>query len=153
MVLQLAAAQVRGDTRSIERTVSMLLRCALLFSLAVAVLLFAAGDLLGRLIYHSDSAGYYIRVLAPLVPVMYMDIVTDGCLKGLGQMMQSMSFNIAEALIGVLLVITLLPRFALDGYIFVLYFCELFNFTLSITRLQRVVTLRRVLPRQAYKKD
>ena len=138
-VPELTAAQVQGDTRRIRQTVSALLRCSLLFSFAVGIFLFCTGDLLGRLIYHSDSVGHYIRILSPLVPVMYMDIVTDGCLKGLGQMMRSMTYNVAEALIGVFLVITLLPRFALDGYIFVLYFCELFNFMLSITRLRKVV--------------
>ncbi len=76
-----------------------------------------------------------------MVPIIYMDIVTDGCLKGLGQMMWSMSYNIAEAALGVALVWTLLPRFALNGYIIALYACECFNFVMSITRLHRVVTV------------
>ena len=75
---------------------------------------------------------------------MYMDIVTDGCLKGLGQMMRSMVFNISEACIGVLLVITVLPVKALNGYIFVLFFCEAYNFTLSILRPTPAAGLRPV---------
>ena len=141
-VPELTAAQVQGDTKHIEQTVSLLLRSALVFSLAVAAFLFCTADALGGLIYHSESVGGYIRIFALLVPVMYMDIVTDGCLKGLGQMMQSMSYNIAEAFLGVLLVIFLLPRFALRGYIFVIFFCEIFNFTMSITRLRKVVKFR-----------
>ena len=73
------------------------------------------------------------------MPFLYTDIVTDGCLKGLGQMMASMAFNIAEAALGLVLVWALLPRWALTGYLATLYLCELFNFTLSLLRLRKVV--------------
>ena len=139
---ELTAAQVQGAEARISRIVSALLRGTLVFSLAVAAVLFLCADTLGSLIYHTDSIGPYIRTFAFLVPIMYMDIVTDGCLKGLGQMMRSMSYNITEAILGVALVIILLPRFALDGYFFVIFFCELFNFTMSITRLRRIAHFR-----------
>ena len=69
---------------------------------------------------------------------MYMDIVTDGCLKGLGQMLWSMGFNIAEAVV----VLTVLPRWALNGWLAVLFFCEIFNFALSYGRLKKVLDFR-----------
>ena len=141
-VPELTAAQVRNDAVRIRRITARLLRLTLVFSLAAAAVLFLGADVLGRLIYHSAEAGRYIRIFSLLVPIMYMDIVTDGCLKGLGQMLWSMGYNVTEACIGVLLVITVLPRRALGGYIFVLFFCEIFNFTLSITRLQKVSGLR-----------
>lgn len=146
---ELTAAQVQGADARISRIVSALLRGTLVFSLAVAAVLFLCADTLGAIIYHSDSIGPYIRIFAFLVPIMYMDIITDGCLKGLGQMMRSMSYNIAEAIIGVTLVIVLLPRFALDGYFFVIFFCELINFTMSITRLRRIAHFR-LFPCAAY---
>lgn len=52
---------------------------------------------------------------------MYTDMVTDGCLKGLGEHLASMSYNILDALCGVVLVWFLLPKFGLNGYIGVLY--------------------------------
>ena len=39
----------------------------------------------------------YIRILSPLVPVMYTDTVTDGMLKGLDQQIQSMRYNIIDS--------------------------------------------------------
>ncbi len=66
---------------------------------------------------------------------MYTDMVIDGCLKGLGEMMYSMAINITEALLCVLLVIFLVPRWALWGYIVMIYFGELFNFALSLQKL------------------
>ena len=138
----LTQAQVRGDRSGIRRTVRRLLRFTAVYSAAVAFLLFLCADALGKGLYHSGEVGRWIRLTAPLVPVMYLDIVTDGCLKGFGQMMRSMRFNIGEALLGLLLVVTLLPRYALRGYLIMLYACELWNFTLSLALLRRVAGLR-----------
>ncbi len=137
-VPELTAAQMRGDAFSICRTVRKLLRFTAAYSLIVMLLLFLFSDILGTVVYRSASVGHWIRLLAPLVPVMYLDIVTDGCLKGLGQMMHSMRHNIGEALLGLLLVITLLPRFAIRGYLAMLFVCELWNFSMSYSRLRRV---------------
>jgi stage V sporulation protein B len=138
LVPALTEAQVAGRTAFIRDTVSSLLKKCLAFSLVVSLILYLSADALGALIYHSTEAGRFIRIFAPLIPVIYMDIVTDGCLKGLGQMMWSMAYNITEAAVGVGLVWSLLPHFALNGYIAVLYICELLNFTMSIRRLYQV---------------
>ena len=49
-----------------------------------------------------------------------------------------MGINIAEALLGLLLVWRLLPVYALAAYIGVIYCSEIFNFSLSCLRLKRV---------------
>jgi len=89
------------------------------------------------MIYGTNDLGSYLRLFSLILPVMYMDIVTDGCLKGLGEMMYSMKINITEALMGVLLVISILPRWALSGYIAIIFACEIFNFIFSILRLRK----------------
>ena len=129
---------MRGEQDFIRRSVKKLLRETFLFSLLFAGFFYFTADSLAWLVYKDPSAGDYIRLLAPILPFLYTDIVTDGCLKGLGQMMRSMVFNIAEAALGLLLVWALLPHWALNGYIFVLYICEIFNFALSLHRLYTI---------------
>jgi len=73
------------------------------------------------------------------MPIIYMDSVTDGMLRGLGQQMYSMRYNILDSLISVILVYFLLPKYAVAGYIVMIYFTDIFNFTLSVRRL-RIVT-------------
>ena len=138
LVPALTQAQVTGQTDHIRRQVRSLLTQTAIFSLAAAVFFWCTADALGYLVYGTPEAGRYIRLLSPLVPFLYLDIVTDGCLKGLGQMMRSMTYNIAEAALGLVLVWALLPVHALAGYVFVLYVCEIFNFSLSIGRLWKV---------------
>ena len=138
IVPELTAVQVQKNGRAIRRTAKELLRLSVLFSLAVGAFLFACSDALGMLIYGSRDAGRYIRILAPLVPIMYTDMSVDGCLKGLGQQVWSMGINILDALLGLLLTWQLLPRYALAAYIGIIYATELLNFGLSAGRLYRV---------------
>ena len=71
-----------------------------------------------------------------------MDSVTDGMLKGLGQQLHSMKYNILDALLSIAMIYLLLPRYAVRAYIFILFFSDCFNFTLSIRRLSLVSHIR-----------
>ena len=73
---------------------------------------------------------------------MYTDMTVDGCLKGLGEQVYSMGINILDALLGLLLVWWLLPKYALAAYIGIIYFTEILNFALSLARLKKVTSLR-----------
>lgn len=141
IVPELTAAQVQGEGREIRRVTGRLIRLSLLFSGAVGLFMFVFSDMLGLSIYKSSEAGRYIRVLAPLIPVMYTDMTVDGCLKGLGQQVWSMAINILDALLGLLLVWQLLPRYALSAYIFTIYATEFVNFALSGLRLLKALRL------------
>lgn len=142
MIPELTAAQMKNDTVGISRTVSSLLKKSAIYSGLVAAFMFIFADKLGLAIYHSREAGRFIRLLAPLIPIMYTDTVTDGCLKGLGQQLWSMGINIIDALCGVLLVWLMLPRYALTAYIVIIYFNECLNFALSIFRLSKVTNIK-----------
>ena len=139
LVPALTEAQVAGERDRLRSMVTVLLQRTFLLSLAAGAVFFVAADLLGGVLYHDAACARFLRLLAPMVPLIYTDIVTDGCLKGLGEMMRSMAYNIAEAALGLALVWALLPRWALGGYIFTLYVCETFNFILSLRRLGRVL--------------
>lgn len=138
IVPELTEAQVRRDAAGIKRAVVNLVRMSFAFSAAVACFMFVFSKQLGLAVYKSAEAGAYIRLLAPLIPIMYSDMTVDGCLKGLGQQVWSMGINIADALLGLALVWWLLPRYALTAYIGIIYFTELFNFVLSVLRLRRI---------------
>ena len=142
LVPELTEAQVSGREEDISSATSTLLTKCLQFSLGAAVAMFTFADELGLAVYNSADSGKYIMLFSVLAPVMYMDMVTDGCLKGLGQMMHSMGINIADALIGVVLVWILLPKYGLAGYIFMIFVTECFNFSLSLGRLYRITRIR-----------
>ncbi len=139
MIPELTEAQMRGERAEISRTVRSLLKKGSGYSLAVALAIFIFADRLGIAVYSSPEAGHFLRLLAPLIPIMYTDMLCDGCLKGLGQQMWNMGINVLDALLGVLLVWRVLPVYALTGYICIIYFNECLNFALSMLRLGKVI--------------
>lgn len=138
LVPRLTAAQVTGKKIGISYIVNRALRIGIIFSFGVAGVMFFCSQLLGQSIYGSVEAGMYIRIFAPLVPIIYVDCVTDGCLKGLNQQVYSMVYNVLEGVINVVLLLVLLPETAIMGYIAVMYIKEVFNAVLSLRRLSKV---------------
>ena len=142
LVPELTEAMVRGETKRIRHMVGLSLSLSLIFAVGCSAVMFGFSRELGMLFYRSESAGTYIRALAPLVPVMYLDGATDAALKGLGEQLYSMKVNILDALLSVVLVRLLLPTLGIDGYVITIYITELLNAILSIFRLFRVTHLR-----------
>ncbi|MBQ8311439.1 MAG: polysaccharide biosynthesis C-terminal domain-containing protein [Clostridia bacterium] len=135
LVPELAEAEAKDSRRHITYMISRVWSLALLFSIGVAGILICFSAEIGEALYPATDAGKYIRILAPLVPIMYVDTATDAMMKGLGEQVYSMKINIADAAISVLLIWLLIPRYGIDGYIFAIYFSEVFNTVFSITHL------------------
>jgi stage V sporulation protein B len=139
LVPELAESRARGDTARIRRIVSRVMSFTLLFSIGTSGIMLCFAGELGKALYSSsESAGAYIGFLAPLMPVMYLDSMTDVMLKGLGQQFYNMAVNIIDSLISVILVWLILPVYGIHGYIFIIYAAELLNASLSIGRLLSV---------------
>jgi len=143
IVPELTAAQVRGDQGRIDYLASKLLRFSLYASIGLAGLFLAFSAELGQVIYPTaPGVGPYIRIFAFLMPIMFLDAITDGMLKGLGQQVYSMGINIADSLLSVILVYLLLPIFAIRGFIFMVFFTECFNFFFSLRRITQIAQIR-----------
>ena len=93
-------------------------------------------------IYNSPEGAQYLGALAPLMPVMFLDTVTDSILKGLGKQFYTMCVNIVDAAISVVLVWLLVPRIGIYGYIIVIYSSECVNTVFSIWKLLSIVDLK-----------
>ena len=132
---ELAEAEVHDRRRHIHYMISRVWSLSLLFSFGVAGVLICFSQEIGMALYPNSEAGYYIRILAPLIPIMYLDTATDAMMKGLGEQLYSMKINIADAAISLLLVLILIPRFGIWGYVITIYASELFNTVCSITHL------------------
>ena len=117
------------------------LRVSWLFGICAGGMIFAAARPLGELLYHSEAAGACLRLYAPLVPILYLDVVVDAMCKGLGQQSANARYNLLTNLMDVALLWLLLPRFGMGGYYFSFAASHLVNFGMSLRRLGRSVEL------------
>ena len=139
---ELAAKYGKRDTVHIKYIVQRSITLCLIFGMACAGAFILFSRSLGELVYKSSEAAQYIGVFAILVPLMYLDTVVDGMLKGLGEQLASMKYNIIDAAISVFLVYTLLPKMGISGYIVCVFVTELVNDVLSLTRLISVTKVK-----------
>lgn len=150
LVPEVAESVAAGDNPRVARLAERIITPALIFSFGVAGIMTCYGHELGEIICGSREAGLYLRVLAPLIPIMYVDSSVDAFLKGMGEHVYSMNVNILDALVSVILVWLLLPRMGLWGYVVAIYVTETLNTTLSLCRMLRVSRMPVRLWRQVF---
>lgn len=142
LIPEIAERNAKGELAKLRSILRQVLHLTLLFSFFAAAALFVWGGALGQRLYHTAQAGRYIRLLAPLTPLMYLDSAVDGMLKGLGLQTASMRINILDAALSLLLVWQLIPKKGVAGYLLILYGSETLNFLLSYRRLFRHAGLK-----------
>ncbi len=142
LVPEVAEAQSVGDTARITRMINRVFSCVMVYAIGTAGILLCFAHPMAAVIYPGTDAGKYIWMIAPLVPVMYLDTSVDSLLKGMGQQFYCMVVNIIDSFLSVVLVWLLLPRMGIMGYIVTVYFTETVNATLSITRLFMVTKIK-----------
>lgn len=138
LIPEMTECQARGNTTRLNYMITRVFQMGMLFSVGVMGVMLCFADELGLAIYGTSEASYYIRIFAPLVVVMYMDTLVDGMLKGLGEQLSSMRYNIIDALVGVIMVASLIPRLAVNGYILTIVVTEFLNFCLSLRKLMSI---------------
>lgn len=150
LVPEVAESIARGDKGRVAGLAERIITPTLIFSFGVGGIMACFGHELGSVIYGSPEAGRYIRLLAPLIPIMYVDSSVDAFLKGMGEQVYSMNVNILDAGASVFLVWLLLPRMGLWGYVIAIYATETLNTTLSLCRMLRMTGMPIRLWRQAF---
>ena len=135
LVPELALCRAQNNQRRIRYLTEVCLQRGVLFSAVVAGLLFVLADPLGLLLYESSAAGKYLRLFAPLVPVLYLDCIVDGMHKGLGQQVYCVRINTLTNLLDVIGLYLLLPNWGIGGYFFTYTVTHCINFYLSLRRL------------------
>ena len=142
LVPEFAEDEAAGNKARMSSLTCRAIRAALAYAILVSAVIFAFSAELGEAIYSSAEAGKYLRILAPVIPIMYLDHVADQILKGVGEQVYSMWVNIADSAISLVLVFVLLPRLGVPGYAVVIIAMETFNFLMSVSRLAKRVSLR-----------
>lgn len=138
LVPELSSSQSHGETKRIKYIVSRVFSLTLLFSIGVSGIFICYSYEIGTYLYSSTEAAEFIKMLSPLIPLMYLDGAVDTMLKGLGHQLYTMRVNIADSLISILLLLIFLPNYGIQGYIAVIFITELFNTSFSIIKLLNV---------------
>ncbi len=142
LVPEVAEKRAAGDTLGINKITETACRFVFAFGICAAGVVACYSSEIGQVIYSDSAAGEYIRLLAPIMPVMFIDTTIDSILKGLDEQFYTMKVNLADSLVSVAIVFLLVPKVGMLGYVIEIIFCEIVNTSLSASRLIKLTSPR-----------
>ncbi len=132
LIPEISGAAAIGDKRLISRLVKKVLRITALIGFIFGGMFFVCGEQLGILIYNDAISGRAIKFLAPLVPLMYIDSISDGILKGLDLQGATFRHSIFDSTMRIVLIWFLLPIYGEIGFIAIMYVSNLLTAMLNL---------------------
>jgi len=141
LIPEVSEANALNQKKRVDYAVSRALQLTSIMSILIACVFIFFSHRLGPVIFEGTDCGYFMRVMAPLIPLIYLDIVVEELLKGLNQQVSALIFSITDAAVRVFLIYCLLPAKGIDGLILVMYISNLFSLSLGMSRLLTVTGL------------
>ncbi|MBP3448046.1 MAG: oligosaccharide flippase family protein [Clostridia bacterium] len=121
--------------QALNRILTRIFKITLVFAVATGGILFLYAKDLCFLIYGNTDIAFYLKLLAPLTVIMYLDDIVDAVLKGINCQVSVVRINILDSLVSIFLLWYLLPLYHIKGYFMVIFIGEILNGTLSILKL------------------
>lgn len=142
LVPEFSRYSVIDEKCEMNKDIHKLFKFTLYFSIGLTGILMFFGNDIGKMIYNKQGIGYYIKLLAPLISLIYLDNVIDNILKGLGKQVSVMICNIVDMVVSISFIYFLLPKFGANGYIVVMYISEILNYTISVITLFKAANVK-----------
>ena len=117
--------------KKIRSVSAIILTVTLIFSILVTIFILVFADELSNFIYHKTEIAKYLRILSPLIVIMYLDVVIDSILKGLDAQVSVMSINVIDCIISITFIYFMVPILGFNGYIISIFISEVVDFSLS----------------------
>ena len=142
LIPEISASYEAKDFDRIRRVIARVFGFSLIFSICVSGVFISFSNEIGGLFFETTETGVFIKLLAPLIPIMYLDSSVDAVLKGIDEHIHTMQINVIDSLISVFLVLILTPWLGIYGYVITIYVTEIFNATFSILRLLKKTSFK-----------
>lgn len=142
LIPEISSANALHQQGKVNRAVQHTLHLTLTASILISGVFLVFADQLGLLLYNSPEVGFYLKVLAPLTPIMYVESVVDGILKGLNQQVSSLKYSVADSAIRIVLIFFLVPVRGMEGFLFIMVLSNILTSFLNIHRLLQVTGVK-----------
>lgn len=142
LIPEISEAKAKNNRILLRSTVFTVLKGTTLISIIVGFVFLFCGKALGTMLYHEGEVGRYICLLAPLTPLMYIDSIADGMLKGLDKQTALFRYSVADSGIRLILIFFILKPFGIDGFIGIMYFSNILTAVLHFRMLIKTADIK-----------
>ncbi len=141
LIPEISEAKALCHTKHLRRTVDRAIHLTLLSSYLISGIFLVLAYPLAELVYHDKEVGRMLLMLAPLAPIMYLESVVVGILKGLDQQTHSLLYSVVDSASRIVLILLFVPRYGIDGFYGVMVFSNLLTCIMNTARLRKVTDL------------
>lgn len=138
LIPEMSEAAGRRQTTLVRSAVEEIISGAAIVGFIFSAIFAAGGYKIGFLLYKSADVGFLLTALSPIVPLMYVDSLCDGLLKGLDQQKFTFRVSVTDSAIRLVLIFPVLGRFGINGFIAIMYFSNLLTAYLNVRRLIKI---------------
>ncbi len=146
IVPEMSGARKLGQKKSIAHMSRKLIRVTVIYSLLAMLPFILFPYNIAGLLGYPEKAGFFMRVLALLIPLSFLDSIADGMLKGLDCQKSYFGINMIESVLRIIMALTLVPLFGAAGAAALIILGELVNVTLSLWKVISVCQPGKNLP-------
>ena len=141
---EITQAHIRGETGRLSALLDRMLRLTGYFSALAGAVFWVWGAAAARLFYGPDGAeaGFYLTVLGPAMPLMYLESMVDGAMKGVGEQKAVFRYSLWDAVLRIAGVLLLLPRWGMKGFLWVILLSSAYTCQMNTARLLHVSGLQ-----------
>lgn len=132
---EMTEAMALGQKQKVKTATEKIIRLTLLVGIFCGAVFFVSGEQIGNLLYKSGDVGFLLCALSPIVPMMYLDGICDGILKGLDCQRFTFFSSVGDSALRLLLIPLVLPRYGVFGFIGIMYFSNLLTCALNCIKL------------------
>lgn len=142
VVSESARAVGAGNRERIHSFTSRLIQLTLTYSIFISALLIRFGRPLGTLLGGGREAGGMITFIAPVVPFIYMEIILEALIKGMGMQAFSSLNYLAEYVIRISVVLIFVSRIGFYGIALSYYASNIFGNCMRLAKILRTAGIR-----------
>lgn len=142
---EITQAHILGQTERLRALLDRMLRLTGYFSALAGALFWMWGRSLALALYDSAEAGFYLQALAPAMPLMYLESMVDGAMKGMGEQKASFRYSVWDSILRIAGVMLLVPRYGMKGFLAVILLSNFYTCVANVQRLLRSGGLRLAL--------
>ena len=137
-----AESAALGDKRRISSAASRVLKFTVLISIGTASLFAALHGETANAVYGREDIGVLLLKLVPVCPLLYINIIMNGILNGLGEHLFIFRNSVISSVINIAFIYFLMPVWGINAYIAGLFSGLAFSSLSSVHRARQTADIK-----------
>jgi stage V sporulation protein B len=138
LIPEISRLNVKEDKTERNAKITKIMSLSFIFSTVIGGMFFFFAREIGETFYRGENTFEAIRILALVTPFMYIETISDGLLKGIGEQMTVLGVNISNSVFRILIILFLIPLSGATGYLWLLVASNTYAFAMCIRKLKKV---------------